>query len=149
MNSDFKDLLQLFNAYEVEYLVVGGYAVMEYTEPRFTKDLDLWIWAKPENADKVFRALVDFGAPIDTVSPVDFSESGFVYQIGMAPVRIDILMSVDGLEFSDAWPNRVATAFDEVQVWLISRDDLIQTKRSAGRSQDKIDVEMMERYRKE
>ena len=140
MNSDFKDLLQLFNANGVEYLIVGGYAVIEYTEPRYTKDLDLWVRAEPANSERVFRALAQFGAPLAGMTPADFSEEGFVFQIGVAPVRVDILMSVDGLAFADAWPNRTRADFDGVSVWIVSRADLIRTKQAAGRPQDLIDV---------
>jgi hypothetical protein len=140
VNSDFKDLLQLFNANEVEYLIVGGYAVIEYTEPRYTKDLDVWVRAESANAERVYRSLAQFGAPLSGMTPTDFAEEGFVFQIGVAPVRADILMSVDGLTFADAWPNRVAVDFDGISTWIISRNDLIQTKKAAGRPQDLIDV---------
>ena len=98
MNPDFRELLQLFNASHVEYLIVGGYAVVEYTEPRYTKDLDVWVRAEPGNTDRVFNALAQYGAPLGDMTPADFAEEGFVFQIGIAPVRIDILMSVSGLE---------------------------------------------------
>jgi hypothetical protein len=140
MNSDFKELLQFLNANAVDYLVIGGYAVIEYTEPRYTKDLDVWVRAEPVNASRVFRALAQFGAPLGGMTPADFAEEGFVFQIGVAPVRIDILMSVDGLIFADAWPNRVRADFDGVSAWVISRRDLIQTKQAAGRPQDLIDI---------
>jgi hypothetical protein len=140
VNSDFKDLLQLFNANAVEYLVVGGYAVIEYTEPRYTKDLDLWVRAEPTNAERVFRALAQFGAPLAGMTSADFAEEGFVFQLGVAPVRVDILMSVDGLKFADAWPNRIQADFDGVLAWIVSRNDLIQTKQAAGRPQDLIDA---------
>jgi hypothetical protein len=93
MNSDFKELLSTFNAAKVRYLVVGGYAVMTYTEPRYTKDLDLWIEATPRNAWAVFRALKEFGAPLAGLSEADFSREGFFYQLGRPPARVDILMS--------------------------------------------------------
>ncbi len=145
MNSDFSDLLRLFNDNRVEYLVVGGYAVVAYTEPRYTKDLDVWIWARPENATRVFQALKDFGAPLAGMSALDFADLGFVFQIGVAPVRIDVLMSVDGLSFEDAWPNRVWIDFGGVEGWVISRIDLIRNKRVSGRLQDQLDVQNLEK----
>jgi hypothetical protein len=91
MHSDFEELLSIFNAHEVKYLVVGGYAVMLYTEPRYTKDLDLWVEPGPENASRVFRALAAFGAPLMGLSPDDFAHEDFFYQIGVPPVRVDVL----------------------------------------------------------
>lgn len=147
MNPDFKELLQLFNASHVEYLIVGGYAVIEYTEPRYTKDLDIWVRAEPTNAERVFASLAHFGAPLADMSAADFAEEGFVFQIGAAPVRVDILMSVSGISFSDAWNNRVAIDFDGLPVWIIALQDLITTKRAAGRPQDLQDVSSLERAR--
>lgn len=144
MNSDFKELLQCFNDNAAEYLIVGGYAVIEYAEPRYTKDLDVWVRAESSNAERVFRALAQFRAPLAGMSPADFSEEGFVFQIGIAPVRVDILMSIDGVAFAEAWPNRVAIDFDGVPAWVISRPDLIRAKRAAGRPQDVLDAENLE-----
>ncbi len=145
MNSNFKELLSLFADNAVEYLVVGGYAVIEYAEPRYTKDLDVWIRAETANAERVFRALSHFGAPLAGMSPADFAEEGFVFQIGVAPVRVDILMSIDGVTFAQAWANRVQVDFDGTPVWMISRRDLIQAKRAAGRPQDIADAESLEK----
>jgi predicted nucleotidyltransferase len=144
MNSDFKELLQYFNDNSVEYLIVGGYAVIEYTEPRYTKDLDLWIRVSPENARAVFQALARFGAPLSGMSPTDFEEEGYVYQVGVAPVRVDILMSIDGMTFNEAWPNRNTVDFGGVTAWVIGREDLIRAKRASGRSQDLIDADNLE-----
>src|SRR4051794_29299973 len=105
MNSDFKELLRLFNERDVRYLVVGGYAVMKYTEPRFTKDLDVWVEASVENARAVFAALREFGAPLSGIAPEDFAAEGCIYQMGRPPARVDVLTSIDGVRFADAWPN--------------------------------------------
>jgi len=96
VNSDFSDLLSLFNANNVEYLVIGGYALIQYAEPRYTKDLDLWISTDPENASAVFRSLQHFGAPLEGLTQKDFAEDGFFYQMGVPPVRVDILMGIPG-----------------------------------------------------
>src|SRR5271169_1348956 len=112
MSSDFSDLLNLFKRCRVRYLIVGGHAVMKYTEPRFTKDLDIWIEASPKNARAVFKALREFGAPLAALSEDDFAKEGFFYQMGRPPTRIDILMSIAGVKFADAWPNRVKTEFE-------------------------------------
>jgi hypothetical protein len=140
MNSDFKNLLKLFNRFKARYLIVGGHAVMKYTEPRFTKDLDIWVEATPENASLVFKALREFGAPLTNLGEADFAKEGFFYQMGRPPTRVDILMSIEGLKFGDAWPKRVESDFDGVSVHVISREDLIANKVAVGRPQDLIDV---------
>lgn len=144
MNSDFKDLLRLFNECKIRYLVVGGHAVMKYTEPRYTKDLDIWIEASPRNARAVFRALQRFGAPLVNLTEADFSAEGTFYQMGRPPARIDILMSVTGLSFRTAWRRRVSADFDGVPANVISREDLVINKRAAGRPQDMIDADHLE-----
>ena len=143
INSDFKDLLSLFNAYQIKYLVVGGYAVIKYTEPRFTKDLDLWIKADQENAAAVFQALLEFGAPLEGMTEDDFAHEGYFYQMGIPPIRVDILMSVKGLTFEDAWTRRVEVDFDEIPTPFIAKQDLIITKRASGRPQDLIDADLL------
>jgi hypothetical protein len=140
MNFDFRELLSLFNEADVRYLIVGGYAVMKYTEPRFTKDLDLWIEATPANGRAVFRSLKAFGAPLVGLTEADFSVEGGCYQMGRPPTRVDILMSVEGLSFAAAWEARVPTEFDGVSAQVVSRRDLIANKRAVGRPQDLIDV---------
>ena len=140
MNSDFKDLLKLFDACEVRYLVVGGYAVMKYGEPRYTKDLDVWIDATSTNARTVFKALKEFGAPLLGLTEGDFAQPGSIYQMGRPPVRIDILTSIEGVLFDVAWSSRVETDFDGVSAHLISLHHLILNKRTLARPQDLIDV---------
>ena len=144
MSSDFEELLKLFNDNGVKYLVVGGHAVMLYAEPRYTKHLEVWIEASEENAGKVFRCLAAFGAPLAGLSPEDFSRDGFFYQIGMPPARIDILMSIDGVRFEDAWPNRNQSELGARRVWFISRADLVRNKRACGRHIDLHDLDLIE-----
>ena len=143
VNSDFSDLLKIFNDNNVEYLVIGGYALIQYAEPRYTKDLDLWINTDPENASSVFRSLQDFGAPLQGLSEKDFSEEGFFYQMGMPPVRVDILMGIPGIEFRDAWERRNIVKFDDLAVLFISKEDLIKAKLASGRPQDLIDADLL------
>jgi hypothetical protein len=140
MNSDFKDLLRIFNEHKVRYLVVGGYAVIKYTEPRYTKDLDVWVQATLKNARAVFAALREFGAPLTNITSADFAKEGSVYQIGRPPARVDVLTSIEGVRFADAWPNRMASNFDGVPAPVISRQDLLTNKRTVGRPQDLVDV---------
>jgi hypothetical protein len=142
-SSDFKDLLNLFEKHKVRYLIVGGYAVMKYSEPRFTKDLDLLIAVDHENAKSVYTALIEFGAPLENLTPEDFSREGFFYQMGRAPIRVDILMSIPGINFEDAWKNREVVQLGNLKLLFISRSDLIYSKEASGRPQDKIDVEKL------
>ena len=144
MNSDFEELLNIFNRHEVRYLIVGGHAVMLYTEPRYTKDLDLWVEASAQNAVSVFQSLAEFGAPLSGLGPADFASEGFFYQVGLPPVRVDILMSIDGLTFEDAWPNRNQSIFGRVTAWFISRADLIKNKRTSARHIDLHDAQLLE-----
>ncbi|MEP7212912.1 MAG: hypothetical protein ABI791_07545 [Acidobacteriota bacterium] len=116
---------------------------MVYSEPRYTKDLDVWVEASAENAVKVVTALRQFGAPLDGLTEKDFSESGF-YQMGRPPSRIDIMMSIDGVGFESAWESRHAAEFRGVSVNFIGKQDLIRNKVSAGRLQDLADIEKME-----
>jgi hypothetical protein len=144
MSSDFEELLRIFNGNEVKYLIVGGYAVILYTEPRYTKDLDVWVLANPENAAKVWKALVEFGAPLTGLRPDDFAHEGFFYQIGQPPVRVDILMSIDGVKFEEAWPKRRESHLGAQPAWFISREDLLKNKRTTGRHIDLHDAGLLE-----
>lgn len=143
VSSDFKDLLRLFNDYRVKYLIIGGYAVIKYAEPRYTKDLDVWIRADQDNATAVFQALREFGAPLAGMTVDDFAHEGYFYQMGVPPVRVDILMSIPGLAFDEAWTRRVEAEFDGVPVLFISRADLIASKLASGRPQDLIDADSL------
>ena len=139
---DYRKLLQLLNEFQVEYLIVGGFAVMKYREPRYTKDLDVWIHNSLQNCIRVIGALRKFGAPLDNdgITAETFSEKQVVYQIGIAPVRIDILTKITGVEFADAWKNRVPSTFFGVPVHFISLDDLVANKKALGRSSDLKDL---------
>lgn len=145
MNSDFVELLQLLEKYKAEYMIVGGYAVIEYCEPRYTKDIDIWTKASPSNASRVFKALEEFGAPISTLTEKDFSKEGFFFAMGRAPSRIDILMSIPGVNFDNAWENKSSITLCGQKFNLISIDDLITNKLSSGRPQDLIDADNLKK----
>lgn len=134
----FKQLLQLLNELKVRYLIVGGYAVMKYSEPRYTKDLDIWIEASTENSARVFEALQKFGAPLesDGISAQTFTDAEITYQIGIAPLRIDILTKITGIDFPLAWNDRIEGSIFGAPVHFISLDHLIANKRAVGRSSD-------------
>lgn len=147
VNSDFTDLLKIFNANHVKYLVIGGYAVVQYAEPRYTKDLDLWISTDTTNAVAVYKSLREFGAPLAGLTEADFAEEGYFYQMGVPPVRVDILMGIPGAVFEQAWQKRIEVDFDGLMVAFISRDDLIAAKLASGRPQDLIDAQMLANLR--
>jgi hypothetical protein len=143
MTKDFKDLLRAFNANAVKYLIVGGHALGVHLVPRMTKDLDLFIRSDPENAAAALRALAQFGAPLEGMSPTDFAD-GTTFQIGQEPDRIDILQRIDGITFEEAWANRIEGTVDgDVPASVISRDDLIRNKLASGREQDLLDVKKL------
>lgn len=143
MPKDLKDLLRAFNEHGVKYLVVGGYAFGVHAEPRATKDLDLLVRSDQGNSAAVYRALTQYGAPLDGLSPQDFVD-GSAFQIGQPPARVDILQRIDGLTFDDAWQNRIEGLLDgEVKVNVISKDDLIRNKLASGREQDLLDVKKL------
>jgi hypothetical protein len=144
MNSDFEELLSIFNENGVRYLIVGGHAVMLYTEPRYTKDLDVWIDASAENAERVYRSLLVFGAPLAGLTAKDFAEEGSFYQMGIPPARVDILMSIDGVSFAEAWPSRQQSKLGNAPAWFIGRAELIRNKRAVGRHIDLHDAELLE-----
>lgn len=144
LNRDFSDLLFELNAKEARYLLVGGYALSSYGRPRATGDLDLWIESSPSNAEKVFRALADYGAPLERVTASDFLNAGMIVQIGVAPNRVDILTSLTGLTFEEAWRNRKPTSFADIPLSVISEADFVRNKRSVGRPQDLVDADEVE-----
>ena len=141
-NPHYKELLQLLNTFEVDYLIVGGFAVMKYGEPRYTKDLDVWVNNSAVNSQKVVAALREFGAPLehDGIAAETFAEKQVVYQIGVAPVRIDILTEITGVEFSNAWKKKVPSTFHGVPVNFISLEDLTANKQALGRASDLDDL---------
>ena len=149
MNSDFRDLFAEFNAHGVEYLVVGAHALAVHGHVRATKDLDVWVRPDPENAKRVLRALAAFGAPTRELTEADLTEPRLVFQIGISPVCIDIVTSIDGVTFDEAWPARVLTKFADQPVGVLSRRHLIQNKRASGRTQDLADLERLEGLKRE
>jgi len=141
MNRDFVDLLRAFTDADVRFLVVGAYALAHHGRPRATGDLDVWVEAIPANAARIMRALAAFGAPMQEVDERDFAQPGAVFQMGVAPVRIDILTELTGLQFADAWATRVSGAFGDLTVDFIGRDAFIANKRALGRTKDIGDIE--------
>lgn len=144
MNPDFKELLLAFNAHNVEYLIVGAHALAAHGHVRATKDLDLWVRPETLNAQRVIKALLAFGAPLSDLTAADLSKKETIFQIGLPPVRIDIITNIDGVEFEEAWPDRLETLFGGVPAFVLSRHHLITNKKTAGRLQDLADVQQLE-----
>ncbi|MBI1908888.1 MAG: hypothetical protein HYS22_01805 [Deltaproteobacteria bacterium] len=143
LNKDFTELLHFLNAVHAKYLVVGAYAVIAYTEPRYTKDLDIWIEPERTNAEKVYQALKKFGAPLKNLSIEDLVNPHMVYQIGIEPNRIDILMGIGRIPFKTAWKKRKIGHYGKEKIYLLDRDHLLRAKKEAGRLQDKRDIELL------
>ncbi|MBU1910417.1 MAG: hypothetical protein KJ726_10255 [Verrucomicrobia bacterium] len=141
LGKDFKEFVASLNAHEVEYLVIGGYAVAYHGFPRYTRDLDLWIGRAPENIAGLLKALEDFGFSSLGLTAVDFQNPDTVVQLGHPPHRIDLLCGVGGLDFAEAYARRENIVLDGIPVAFIHRQDLVTTKRAAGRHQDLADVE--------
>ena len=140
MNSDFRDLLCALAEEKADYLIIGGYAVMRYTEPRYTKDFDILIGTDGKNAERVFRALARFGAPMQGLAVEDFTNPETFFQIGVAPNRIDVITTVPGVSFGDATKRAEQCMIDGVPYRFIDLADLIQSKLAAGRPQDLVDA---------
>ncbi len=146
---DFLDLITSFNAAEVRYLLVGGYAVGFHGRPRATKDLDIWVEASPQNAPRIIQALRAFGAPLRDLTADDFTAPGKFYVMGSPPLRIDVMTAADGVQFADAWFRRATVEVAPgMPCPLIALDDLIANKRAAGRPQDLVDADELEAIRR-
>lgn len=146
MNQDYKDLLSAFNAHGVKYLIVGGYAVIFHAQPRFTRDLDLFIKADLENAGAAYQALTAFGAPLRDVRTEELADASNFFRFGREPHAIDVLPGIDGVEFDAAWEKRIEGIIDPetgLKAFFISAPDLIAAKIAAGRPQDLADADAL------
>jgi len=144
LNKDYKEMLQCLLEENVRFLLVGAYAVAVHGFPRATKDIDFFVWATPENAANLMRALTKFGAPLHDISEADLSAEGVVFQIGNSPRRIDIITNISGVTFEQAYANKTTISIEGIEVPVISLEDLIANKRASARTQDLADVEKLE-----
>lgn len=144
LNPDFRDILSCFNAERVEYLVVGAYALAAHGLPRATGDIDLWVRPSAENAGRVERALLTFGAPADRFAREDFESDDLILQLGVPPGRVDVITSIEAITFDEAWPNRLIVELDGLSVSVLGRNELLRNKRAVGRPQDQADVSRLE-----
>jgi hypothetical protein len=148
LNQDFKELLQVFAELDVEYLVAGGYAVIFHTQPRYTKDLDLWIKPSPENAKRIQKAFYKFGLPLVEVTATDFESEGLQFSVGVEPCSLDFLTTIPGLLFDEAWHNRIIDESFGFPVYYVGIHDMKIAKKTAGRLVDLADLEELERAEK-
>jgi hypothetical protein len=146
LNPDFRDMLSALSAAKADYLVVGAYALAAHGFPRATGDIDLWIRPTQENAARVWESLAAFGAPTSRIAIEDFSTPNIVYQIGIAPRRIDILTSISGVEFEQAWEKRISVELGGLTVPVIGREHLLVNKRASGRPKDVVDAEILDQH---
>ncbi len=144
LDRDFREFLACLAAHDVRFLVVGGYAVAAHGHPRYTGDLDIWVWTDVANAAGVLRALEDFGFGSLGLLESDFSEPDRVVQLGYPPVRIDLLTSIDGVEFEPCFARRIEVHVDGLTVPFIALADLRQNKATSGRPQDLADLAALE-----
>ncbi|HKD04475.1 MAG TPA: DUF6036 family nucleotidyltransferase [Bryobacteraceae bacterium] len=143
-SQDFKELLSAFNEHRVKYLIVGGYAVAVHSQPRATKDLDIFVEPSSENAKAVFAALAKFGAPLADLRPEDLTDPNIFFRMGTPPQMVDILSRISGVEFDEAWKRRIEAVIDErigLKAFVISANDLIANKTAFGRPYDLADVD--------
>lgn len=144
LNRDFSEFIASCTARNVRFLIVGGYAVAAHGHPRFTKDLDVWVWLDRSNAEYLLLALGDFGFGALGLTPTDFLEEGVVVQLGYPPNRIDILTAIDGVDFQACWERRTEVTIGGQVVPFLAAEDLIVNKRASGRPQDLADAAVLE-----
>ncbi len=148
LTKDFVEFIECCVAREVRFLIVGGYALAAHGHPRATKDLDVWVLIEPSNAERLVQALEDFGMGAVGLDASDFLEPDIVVQLGYPPVRIDLITSATGVEFTSCWDRRVLVGVGSVEAGIISEADLIANKKASARPQDLVDVEVLESERR-
>jgi hypothetical protein len=143
VSPDFSDLLRVFNEHKVEYLVVGAHALAAHGHVRATKDLDVWVRPDKTNAERTISALQAYGAALHDLSSEDLTKPGTVFEMGIPPLRIDVLTTIDGVKFDEAWTDRLHADFGGQPTSVLSRRHLIVNKKASGRLQDLADVESL------
>jgi hypothetical protein len=144
LNEDYRDILHVLSEEKVKFILVGAYALAAHGYPRATMDIDIWVMPSPENADAVLRALSRFGAPLHNLTKEDLLKDGTIFQIGVAPRRIDIITTATGLQFETTYRNSIPINIEGIEVRIPSIDDLILNKRAIGRTKDLADAEALE-----
>ncbi len=144
LNSDYKDMLQVLLDNGVRFLLVGAYAMGAHHFPRATGDIDIWVEPSPENSARVYRSMVAFGAPLHEIDESTFAAPGIVFQIGVAPRRIDIITTISGVSFLEAYEHAQIVEIEGMPIPILSLDDLIRNKRATGRDKDRLDADRLE-----
>ena len=148
LNKDYKEMLQLLLEEQVDFILVGAYALAAHGYPRATGDMDIWVRAEEINSINIYRALERFGAPVDQITVNDFANEGIVFQIGVTPRRIDIITHLDGVSFGEADEDKVIVEVEGLKLPILSFDKLIKNKLSTGRERDELDVKLLQKRRK-
>lgn len=143
-SQDFKEFVELLIKHKVEYLIVGGYAVGIHGYPRYTGDLDIWLHNSPDNADKILKAVNEFGFSTYGLKSEDFTKPENIIQLGYPPLRIDLLTHIDGVSFDECFPNRKEVIIENLTVNFIGYHDLLKNKKESGRNRDKDDIENLQ-----
>lgn len=143
LNKDYKEMLQSLLNNEVKFLVVGAYAMGAYGYPRATGDFDIWVEASSENSKKVYKSLSAFGAPLSDITADTFLREGIVFQIGVAPRRIDIITHIDGVSFKEAYETQKKIKIENLEIPFLSKENLIKNKQATGREKDRLDAEYL------
>ena len=144
LNEDYRDMLHVLSEEKVKFILVGAYALAAHGYPRATMDIDIWVMPSPENADAVLRALSRFGAPLHNLAKEDLLKDETIFQIGVAPRRVDIITSASGLQFETTYQNSITVNIEGIEVRIPCIDDLITNKRAIGRTKDLADAEALE-----
>lgn len=147
LNEDYKDILRVLLRNRVRFLVVGAYSMAVHGYPRATGDVDIWIETSKGNSARVYKSLKEFGAPLCEICENTFAKKGVVFQIGVAPRRIDIITKISGVRFDEAYPDRKTVKIEGLKVPFLSKKDLIKNKLSTGREKDKLDAEELRKTR--
>ena len=144
LNEDYRDMLHALSDEKVKFLLVGAYAMAAHGYPRATMDIDIWVMPSLQNADAVLRALRRFGAPLHNLTKEDLQKDGTIFQIGVAPRRIDIITGASGLQFEETYGRSLSVNIEGIEVHILSIDDIIRNKRALGRTKDLADIEVLE-----
>ncbi len=147
LNEDYKDILLALADEKVRYLLVGAYALAAHGYPRATMDIDIWVMPSSQNADAVMRALRRFGAPLHNLTKEDLQKDGTIFQIGVAPRRIDLITTASGLKFEETYRRSLCVSIEGIEVHVPSIDDLIRNKMASGRTTDLADAEVLESFK--
>jgi len=144
LNSDYRDMLQVLLDNDVKFLLVGAYAMGAHGYPRATGDIDIWVEPSAGNSARVYRSMAAFGAPLHEIDEATFATPGVVFQVGIAPRRIDIITAITGVGFDDAYQQRQTLEMEGLSIPILSLSDLIKNKRATGRDKDRLDADQLE-----